>query len=321
MDIPTMLKRINANKNINASEQQARKKSYFIAKTRAKKNAKEDEFHAEWLAKYPQYAPEAPKAVPKEPKVAPAPPEGPKAAPAAKPVAVARTLEQGDCFYSALYRAASERGLLGEFKRCLLLPIDSEDEFVKHFRFKLARRIMRGELLKGMNKGGELDTYDMLVFRTSDGSYKATMAHMPAWFVREFGRSGELLGTRESFLKRFAAGVATLTNWVSEIEVQMVADMMKACSIAFRVHTKKEKMLFEKESDKDMLHLYNPRAGHYEFFSFTAGASSAGKAEDLKAAIAECKAKCAEMEKQLKALKKGGGRKTQKRRRGSRKRL
>jgi hypothetical protein len=317
MDIPSMLKRINANKNSNASEKQTRKKAYFIGKTKAKKNAKEDEFHAEWLAKYPQYAPDL-----EEAKVAPAPPPPPPPPPTAKPVAVARTLEQGDCFYSALYRGAHERGLLGEFKRCLLLPIDSEDEFVKQFRFKLARRIMRGDLLKGKNTGGELDTYDMLVFRTSDGSYRATMAHMPAWFVREFGRSGELLGTRQSFLKRFAAGVATLTNWVSEIEVQMVADMIKGCSIRFRVHTKKEKMLFEQEDGFEVLHLYNPRAGHYEFFSFSygAGVSSAGKAEDLKAAIAECKAKCAEMEKQLKEMKKGGGhRKT--RRQKARRRL
>ncbi|NDB87083.1 MAG: hypothetical protein EB127_31015, partial [Alphaproteobacteria bacterium] len=220
-------------------------------------------------------APEA-AAVPETPSApeAPSTPEAP--ADDLENVSVKETLTQGDCFYSAIFRSSSERGLLEKLAECLNLDASDEETLIKSFRNKLADSISKGNLQNTDERNGNFDTYDYLVSTTGNsGTYQQVTSSYPSWFNREFGNNGENLGMRDSFCQRLASLVKEPGEWVGEIEVRIVTEWLADCNIKLEVRSSIEEKLYKKSQGMDVLHLYNPNEQHFEYFSFEPEGSAA----------------------------------------------
>jgi len=174
-----------------------------------------------------------------------------------------KTLEDGNCFYSGIYRSARELGILGTFL-LLGLETDTEMEFIRSFRDLIANEIAADHLPKTAVQNGELDTYNSLV--QADLDYKQIIAGFPAWFQKAFPQ-GEI-GTRDHFLNVMASHVRKNGEWVGEIEVRMVTALLLKHDIQIVVHKSKESNLNKTEGKMNLIHLYNPRDQHYTYFSF-----------------------------------------------------
>uniref|UniRef100_A0A6C0KXF7 OTU domain-containing protein n=1 Tax=viral metagenome TaxID=1070528 RepID=A0A6C0KXF7_9ZZZZ len=198
-----------------------------------------------------------------------------------KPVTVKKTLSNGDCFYSSIYRAAKERpGILNRLKTCLRLNIDSETAFIQSFRDKVARTIRR----QGLQKENSKDIYDYLqeTAALKDGTYEAIMDAYPNWFTTEFGTEGEHLATKADFIKRLLKHVTKQGEWVGEIETRQVMELLPACEIRVKIHSNEAKFLPLKTNGHDILQLYNPGEAHYEYFSFEPADCAEGKERNPK---------------------------------------
>jgi hypothetical protein len=174
------------------------------------------------------------------------------------PVRIAKTLTNGDCFFSAIFRALQERdGLLHKVSACLSLDETSETNFIKSFRHKIADIVLLGKQV----------SFNYLI-SLNVNTYQERIRMYPNWFINEFGKSGEKLGTSNSFYERLAQHIRTPGEWVSEIEVKFVQDMLGQCDIELNPKSINEMYKNKKAGTKDVIHLYNPDEQHYEYFSF-----------------------------------------------------
>lgn len=194
-----------------------------------------------------------------------------------KSVIIKQTLTNGDCFYSAIYRGASEReGLLDTLYECLDLDISDEIAFITSLRNKIADRIISGDLLYSNERNGRVDLYDRLIsLMETNEQYQEVTRNYPEWFNEEFGKNGEHLGLRAEFCERLAGHIRISGEWAGEIDVYYVKDMLVPCNIILKIHRDKPNRLQETDSEKTIIHLYNPDEKHYKYFSFMVEASLA----------------------------------------------
>jgi len=187
-----------------------------------------------------------------------------------RPVQTKPTLDDGNCFFSAIFRALQEReGLLQIVATCLTLDASDEMAFIESFRNKIADRIALGNIPFHHEKNGIIDSYDYLVGLTANSNtYSKVIAHYPSWFKKEFGEKGEKLGIRSSFCERLALHIRTMGEWVGEIEVYIVKEELLQCNIILRIHNHIETHLLKNENGKAAIHLHNQGEQHYEYFSF-----------------------------------------------------
>jgi hypothetical protein len=212
----------------------------------------------------PPPAPAAPAASPAAPAAA-----APAPSPAApRPVKTKKTRTDGDCFFSSIFRAANEQGLLPLLATCNpLLQTCSESAFILSFRAILAQEI-RAERLP-MNAGGSINTYDSLMQLGDDEVYKGTIEAFPDWFQAEFPTL-ESLGTQKQFVKRLASYVAQSYNDVGMIEVNLAQTLLARCPLYLDVITATPAALAATRDGVPVITLQNQGEGHYEYFSFNA---------------------------------------------------
>jgi len=182
-----------------------------------------------------------------------------------QPVEVRQTLDDGDCFYSSIYRAAKERpGLLERISTALNLPTDTptESDFIIASREKIADKLLldstESELYTRLKEVSEVDPE----------SYKEMMEQYPSWFVREFGKKGEKLGTKEEFYENMVKHITSRGKWVGQIEVEQAEELLLSINIRLKILRTIAYELPPKEGGMDIVWLYNPSEAHYEFFSF-----------------------------------------------------
>jgi hypothetical protein len=180
------------------------------------------------------------------------------------PVTIRKTLDQGDCFYSAIYRASKEReDLLNKLSNCLSLDPSDEALFVQSFRNRVANRIIS-------NDGPIIYDNTKLRAETNSNTYVSIIENYPEWFREEFGNYGENIGDRDSFIQRLASHVREPGEWVGEIEVGIITEELKKCGILLEIRSNTETELYKTSQNMVVIHLYNPNEQHYEYFSFEA---------------------------------------------------
>jgi hypothetical protein len=245
-----------------------------------------------WLATQGVRQPEFPTSVGPVP-VAVAPPPAvveaaePKIAKAAaKPVKrrikypVGKTRDDGNCFFSAIFRAAKERGkaVVERLATCLGVSAATESKFIAEVRNKIAARIETGHLPSGAGREGPLNMYDVFMeMVASPNDFKARISAYPTWFKETFGDAGEHIGTREEFARRLAEQIRTDKNWVSEIEVYTLQEMLAPCEFALRItNSNLIRVVGELKATTDdgkiLLNIYNKGEAHYEYFKMEADA-------------------------------------------------
>jgi Type III restriction enzyme, res subunit len=189
-------------------------------------------------------------------------------------VRIAKTLDDGNCFYSAIYRALKERdSLLNDVSECLKLNTKDETKFIMSFRDKIADIVSSGHL-PGSGIGnndkleGPLDMYNSLSQAVQE-NYPAITEGFPPWFKVEFGEDGEHLGERPEFIKKLAKHIKQNKEWAGEIEVTIAKEELDKCNIVLTVRSNSNSLkLPKRQNSKDVIYLYNPEEVHYEYFSF-----------------------------------------------------
>ena len=175
----------------------------------------------------------------------------------------ATTKDDGNCFYSAIYRAAKEQGVLDKFPA--EIKKDTEENFIQSMRNRIAFCISNGILPKTKEKDGELDSYNALI--QSDVSYSEIIRGFPSWFRDEFPK--EQIGTRPEFLARLSKIVKEDKRWVGEIEVRLTKKyLLKQIKICLLVHNSNKEELEKERNGMPVINIYNHGESHYTFFSF-----------------------------------------------------
>jgi hypothetical protein len=197
------------------------------------------------------------------------------------------TLINGDCFFSSIFRAANDQGILDKIITCLFAskPPKTELDFVKLFRHMLAKRVLKGKLPKALDErtGKEQDTYEVLYeayhkavpgmvdVRVEDkktmSTYRQILSAFPNWFEQEF-KNG--LPDRNTFLREVADGIDTMENWVGTIEVEMTSYLLqKNCGIVLKYYYGDLREAARMDSEgRPILHLKNNGEAHWEYYSF-----------------------------------------------------
>jgi hypothetical protein len=182
------------------------------------------------------------------------------------PVKIRNTLSQGDCFYSAIYRSSKEReGLLEKLSSRLGIQHTNETEFIQGFRNIVADEIVRGNL-PSEREGVDAYTYLSEFFTQNNESFNQILQSYPSWFKQEFSGG---LGERETFVNVLSSHSRTLKEWVGEIEVRIVRELLKPLNISIEVRSNLENTLPKRSAGNDVLYLYNRSEQHYEYFSFS----------------------------------------------------
>jgi hypothetical protein len=205
------------------------------------------------------------------------------------PVVQKPTLTTGDCFYSAIYRSAKERGYLEDFVECLGLDITDEKKFIQSLRNVIADEILNDHLPGTKTREGFLDAYDFLLQNYADSPemYKTIIRGFPYWFQKKFANGP---GEKKAFLKELATHTMTMTQWVGEIEFKIAQRLFKSyCGVELQSHyvsrdynsNDEEKMIELPKiyNGVPVFHLVNLGEAHYEYYSFKIPMSKIKKAK------------------------------------------
>jgi hypothetical protein len=158
--------------------------------------------------------------------------------------------EDGNCFYRAIYNSALKTGLLKKIK--VATATLDEESFIIGLREDLANRIASGN---DYNISRDIYTY-LATIRKED--YRAIMEAFPIWTQKTFIKLPKKLDT---FRRKYAKYVAKLNNWVGELEVRLVCEMLARSHIKINIYNtipKDTTLLNTKE-----MHLYNQNEIHY----------------------------------------------------------
>ena len=178
------------------------------------------------------------------------------------------TLTTGDCFYSGLYLYANKYPeIVTTIQSCLQIHTTNQDMFIESFRNKIAELILAGQIPSDEEGNTDLYTYLISLAAQNSALYKLRMESYPRWFVSEYGIYGETLGSRQEFIVNLASHVRQRGQWVGEIEVTIVKDLLAKCGIELQIHHKHEQKLPKIKDGKLMLHLYNPNEQHYQNYN------------------------------------------------------
>jgi len=207
-----------------------------------------------------------------------------------------RTLSQGDCFFSSLYRAFKERDLLTTVTHDLPnLRGSTELRFVSSFRRLLADEIKANRLPFTVNAQGQReDAYDFYAgMGPSLGAVIAYDEVLPDWFKTAFA-SG--IKSRKHFLSVCAKAVLKRKQYVGELEVEITKRLLKDIGIILEIEGQRRSVLSKQKMGLPLIVLYNESGGHYEYFSFS---SKCGKDELRNEFSRKCHPKCKENEIRL----------------------
>jgi len=189
------------------------------------------------------------------------------------PVVVKPTLTNGDCFFSSVFRAASEQGLLQRINESLpSIDISNEENFIRTFRYLLADNVDKSlDHLIGVLRGLYLAKN-----ANSTNTLRDTMTRVDtfdAWHKALINKY--LLVPKPNFDRfkvEFKAGLVKKGSYVCDIEIYTLRGLLELAGIAIRSSNVKFKTLprhlVNDGVEQDIIHVYNPIGLHYEFFSF-----------------------------------------------------
>jgi hypothetical protein len=184
------------------------------------------------------------------------------------PVIRKNTKMQGDCLFSSIFRSARELGILDIFHACLEVNINSEELFIQGLRDLLAQNIAE-------DRDGKVSGMYEYLTNTSEqnvNSFQEVFEQMPEWFRNEFEYG--LPDDVEKFIEIISEGTGTSGNYVAELEVGIMKDIIKECGIHIELHvTPIQKAKKETDDGEPIIHIINLgppdyEEGHYEYYSF-----------------------------------------------------
>ena len=182
------------------------------------------------------------------------------------PVVKKNNLGGGDCFYSAIFRAATEQKILDKINGVYeTIDISDEMKFIQSFRNLVAENFRRRQTV---SENSDYNLYNIL--KDKKESYRASIDAFPRWFQKAFPRI-ESLGTEDAFFQKLANFAETLGNDVGEAEAVLVRYLLHLCHIYLDICTGKTippQLVKRTDDGYDVITLHNPGEYHYQYMSF-----------------------------------------------------
>jgi hypothetical protein len=193
-----------------------------------------------------------------------------------KPVKIKPTLTNGDCFFSAIYRAAEEQGILPVFQECTGVTIDrGEKEFIQSLRNYVS--------LMCEETTGSSYNFLRVLYENKIGKNKSSTETLngimrdPQTFDewhRKIIRDTIFKDppNEYEFSRRIADGIKISGRYVGDIEFNTTKTILANCHIILESKNERMKTLQKKRTVdgrvNDVITVFNCGAAHYEFFSF-----------------------------------------------------
>jgi len=187
-------------------------------------------------------------------------------------VHIATTLGDGNCFFSAVFRALRERdGFLEKLKECYPeLNITEERPFIRTLRNAVARRV---DFETFFNFYRDLYTNDRATLEeqlSDEHGFDPEQIDI----IRKYLATDE--PDRERFENEYRKYIRTDTNYASDIEFDGTKNLLRACDIEIITHSESRRkapsVLSKTVHGVPVIHLYNAgnngEGVHYEYFSF-----------------------------------------------------
>jgi len=189
-------------------------------------------------------------------------------------VHIGKTLADGNCLFSAVYRALREQELLQPVSECHeTLDSSSERGFIKTLRNLVASTTDFDtffELFDGMFKAGQEGN------QNSRNTIREQMADPNRFeegqkdIIRRYILTER--PNKQKFAEKYADYIRTDMNYASDIEFDGIKNLLRVCDIEVISHDTVEKNLSPMKDGSPVIHLYNAgtrgKGVHYEYFSF-----------------------------------------------------
>ena len=186
-------------------------------------------------------------------------------------VTIEGTLTNGDCFFSAIYRAADEQNLLNNLKECHDdLNITNETEFIQSLRNMVSENsessvrflydTLRGYFTANNNNINSVQT--LIDIMGDDQGFDAWHKTLINKYVLTNPPN------LKKFIEKFKEGLKQKGHYSADVEINIVKELFEPCNIRIVSHSLKKFNLLKKEGGNDIIHISNNGGGHFEFYSF-----------------------------------------------------
>jgi hypothetical protein len=184
---------------------------------------------------------------------------------------IKKTLADGNCFYSAIYRSAKYKNLLEKLCNCVSINCDNEKEFIKNFRnylsnsYELKQKYLNffNHIIRELNSKNFKETLKIILKNMGD------VRNIVKNFIKE--KKFKLENFDEFFLE-VQKTIRKNYTYVGEIEVSESLDILKSeCDIDSKIITnKKDAKNFVKNISNDKYNkvfvlVLNQRGEHWEY--------------------------------------------------------
>ena len=184
-------------------------------------------------------------------------------------------LDQGDCYYSAIYRSAKHQNLLEHLFDCLRIPIDSEKYFIKAIREIVAASIEGGDARSSYESykdtfENELETLKIQI-EDSPGYLRKFLDKKIKEKEKSRNPDKVKFYTYDQYAKELSENIKQHKTWAGELEVIIVKNVLETCGIIIDFYSsnkggKPPKLLPMKVGDKYYIYLYNENEIHWKHY-------------------------------------------------------
>ena len=181
-------------------------------------------------------------------------------------------LTNGDCFFSAIYRALESRQLLASIAGCLGLKHANENEFIQEARNLVAARVLAGEA-NGLyeafmvNFGSDLNSLKMQI-RSAPVYLQSFLSRKIA--EKEASATPNNVGfySYQDFANELARNIRISGTWVGETEVTIFRNMLRLCNVVADVYSRQlpTTKLPKRVGSTFYIYLYNVGEVHWQHF-------------------------------------------------------
>ena len=187
-------------------------------------------------------------------------------------------LSDGDCYFSAIFRALEYHKLLDKIFECLKIPIDSEKEFIKSLRRLVAAAVKNGAASTTYdsykeNFNNEIETLKLQIESTPEYIQDFLKQKIQE---KEKSRNPNKVAfyTYDEFAKELSKNIKQHNVWAGQLEVLIVKNILELCNIMIDFYTSNKggdppKRLPYNIDDKYYIYLYNSREIHWKHYKLT----------------------------------------------------
>ena len=184
----------------------------------------------------------------------------------------------GSCFYRSIYNFLNDFDLKDEFNNCVFKDKNYSKKYEKwlksekpskeneeNFFVNIIRRTLRDRILKNEDYNITMETYNYLsdvYHKYGIDNYKEVVKNNMDWMGSK--KHIKTFPTFESFKEKLANRIRTLDYWATELEVEIIKEILNNCS-NLKIHIFIDKVPKNYKYRHNTIYLLNIDGIHYNY--------------------------------------------------------